>query len=94
MKNTQDKISEICNNLNDFLIEKNKRYGDSALNPLGVFSKLSAREGICVRLDDKLKRIKNNTSKEIRKNDVVDIIGYLILYCVEQDWLSFDEFLD
>lgn len=92
-KTTQEKIKIICNNLSNFLIEKNKRYGDSALNPLGVFSKLTADEGIRVRLDDKLKRVKNN-SKDVRKNDTADIIGYLILYCIEKNWLTFDEFLD
>lgn len=90
---TQKKIVEICNNIADFLVEKNKRYGDSALNPLGVFSKLPAEEGICVRLDDKLKRIKNN-SKEMRKNDVIDIVGYLILFSIKKEWITFEDLLD
>ena len=93
MNETQEKINIICSNLAKFLIEKNKRYGDSALNPLNIFSKLSAEDGICVRLDDKLKRIQNN-SKDVRKNDIIDIAGYLLLYCVKKDWTSFDEFLD
>lgn len=93
MKETQDKIKKISNSLRDFLLEKNKRYGDSALNPINVFSKLSAEDAISVRLDDKLKRIQNNTD-DMRKNDVVDIMGYLLLLCVEKNWTSFDEFLD
>lgn len=93
MKETQDKIKAISNNLRDFLLEKNRRYGDSALNPINVFSKLSAEDAICVRLDDKLKRIQNNPD-DMRKNDVVDTMGYLILLCVEKNWTSFEELLD
>ena len=45
--------------MNKILLEKNKRYGDSALHPVNVFSKLPATNSIQVRLDDKLNRIKN-----------------------------------
>lgn len=62
------------------LLEKNKRYGDSALNPIRVFSKLNASDGILIRLDDKLSRIVN--SKELRTNDVCDMIGYLSLLAI------------
>ncbi len=93
MTESQKQISEVCKNLEKFLIEKNKRYGDSALNPLNIFSKLEAEDGICVRLDDKLKRVQNN-SDNMRKNDLIDIVGYLLLYCVKKEWLSFDEFID
>ena len=34
-------IETVCNNMRDFLIEKNKRYGNSALNPIRVFNKAS-----------------------------------------------------
>jgi len=71
---------------------KNELYGDSALKPLRVFSKLTPLEGIFVRLDDKISRIKN--TKELRKNDVSDILGYLILLCKEKGWENFDEFID
>lgn len=74
------------------LIEKNKRYGDSALHPLGVFNKDEAGKGILIRLDDKLKRIKE--SSDIRKNDVADLMGYLALYCVSQGWVNFDDQVD
>jgi hypothetical protein len=65
--------------IRDLLIAKNQKYGNSALEPLGVFSQLSAKEGLLVRIDDKLKRIKNG-SLELDDEDVVnDLIGYLIL---------------
>ena len=85
-------IEEVCNNLKAFLIEKNKRYGDSALNPIRVFSRASNIAQITTRIDDKLSRIKN--SDELRKNDAVDLCGYLILLCIANGWMDFKEFLD
>ncbi len=87
-----DKIKQTCDSLNRLLQEKNKRYGNSALEPLGVFNKKSASDGIMVRLDDKLMRVKN--SNELRKNDVSDIMGYLILLCVDKGWNDFDDLID
>jgi hypothetical protein len=89
---TSDKINMVTVAIRKLLQEKNKRYGDSALNPLGAFSKLSAEDAIRIRLDDKLKRVMN--SDELRKNDVADIIGYLVLLSVAKDWLNFDELID
>jgi len=92
LSKTQKQIIETCENFKQFLIEKNKRYGDSALNPLNVFSKQDAESSIRIRVDDKLKRIKN--SNELRKNDVIDIMGYLFLLCVENKWTDFKDLLD
>jgi len=92
MIETQRKIEAVCNNLAGFLQEKNKRYGDAALSPIGIFNKGDATNSITIRLDDKLSRIRN--SSELKKNDVVDIAGYLVLLMAANDWLSFDEFLD
>jgi len=89
---TQIKIIGVTNALKDFLCEKNKRYGDSALDPIHIFSKLPPGEQLCVRLDDKLSRIKN--SGELRKNDVVDTLGYMILLCIYNDWLDFEDQID
>lgn len=87
-----DKIKQTCDSLNRLLQEKNKRYGNSALEPLGIFNKKSASDGIMVRLDDKLMRVKN--SDELRKNDVSDIMGYLVLLCVDKGWDNFDDLID
>jgi hypothetical protein len=89
---TQKKIRKIASQFANFLVEKNRRYGSSATEPMRVFSKAKASDGILVRLDDKLSRIKN--SDKLRKNDVSDLIGYLMLLCVANDWTSFDELLD
>lgn len=90
--NTQEKITTICDNLATFLKEKNTKYGNSALQPLGIFAKGDADNSIRVRLDDKLSRIKNST--ELRKNDVLDMMGYLVLLCVDKDWLDYKELQD
>jgi hypothetical protein len=65
--------------IRDLLISKNQKYGNSALEPLGVFSQLSAKEGLLVRIDDKLKRIKNGSLERDDEDVVNDLIGYLIL---------------
>ncbi len=85
-------VSDILTGMISLLEYKNKQYGDSAGSPIKVFSKIEAIEGINQRLDDKLMRIKN--SKELRKNDVSDLIGYLTLLCREQGWSDFSEFKD
>jgi len=61
------------------LKEKNKAYGDTALNPPNIFSKLDSTEAICARLDDKLSRIKNRGINDATEDTVDDLIGYLLL---------------
>ena len=52
--------------------------GNSALEPVRVFSKADAREQLHVRIDDKLSRIMKGTSY-VGDNDIDDLIGYLVL---------------
>jgi hypothetical protein len=70
--------------IRDLLIAKNKKYGNSALEPLGLFSQLSAKEGLLVRIDDKLKRIKNGSLERDDEDVVNDLIGYLILLKISE----------
>jgi len=72
-------VSQILIEIKDLLISKNQKYGNSALEPLGVFSHLSAKEGLLVRIDDKLKRIKNGSLDKDDEDVVNDLIGYLVL---------------
>jgi len=74
-----EQVSEVLIEIKELLIYKNKKYGNSALEPLGVFSKLSAKEGLLVRIDDKLKRIKNGSLDRDDEDVVNDLIGYLVL---------------
>lgn len=89
---TQTDIILTLDNLKGFLLEKNKRYGDSAIHSVTIFSPISAEDQIKNRIDDKLSRIKH--SDELRKNDVVDVMGYLGLLMVQNNWTEFDELLD
>ena len=83
MKSTEELIKEVGREIVMLLIEKNKAYGDTANHPPQIFSKLSAREGILARLDDKLSRIKNKGLNDLTEDSVADLIGYLILYKVQ-----------
>lgn len=71
-------IWESCHEIAHMLIKKNIAYGDSALDPVRIFSKSDAREQLHVRIDDKLSRIMKGTSY-IGDNDIDDLIGYLFL---------------
>ena len=74
----------IINNITKMLIEKNRKYGNSALEPQRIFSKASAAEQIKVRIDDKLSRMKNQQNDE--DEDVIsDLIGYLILLKIAKE---------
>jgi hypothetical protein len=72
-------VSKILYDIEKMLIFKNQKYGNSALEPLGVFSQLSPREGLLIRIDDKLKRIKNGSLANDDEDVVNDLIGYLVL---------------
>lgn len=68
----------------DRLIEKSKSYGDSVGNPVRIFSKAGATEGIKVRIDDKLSRVARG--HEFPGEDViVDLVGYLALLAVAEE---------
>lgn len=88
---TQEKgeFDDILESLKRLLNHKNKQYGNSALQPMNVFS---GKCKVGQRIDDKLARVAN--SKELRTNDLVDILGYLVLVCKEKGWDNFDEFMD
>lgn len=67
----------------ELLVAKNLAYGNSALDPIRVFSKADPTEQLLVRIDDKLSRLKYGQGKE--GEDVVsDLIGYLVLLKVQR----------
>lgn len=73
-----NKILNQCLDIAEMLIKKNVSYGDSALNPIRLFSSADSQEQLKVRIDDKLNRIKN-AQGFAGDNDIDDLIGYLIL---------------
>ena len=78
-------IKQVCDNLSNLLQEKNDAYGNSALEPMKVFSKGSAVDSICARIDDKLMRIKNRGINDDTEDTLYDICGYLVLLIVARD---------
>lgn len=76
---TQRCIADVCDEIKEMLIQKNRGYGDSFLDPVGVFSKCDPVEQLNVRIDDKLKRIKCGDPNAVVEDTEIDLIGYLIL---------------
>jgi hypothetical protein len=81
-------VQLVLDSIEKMLIEKNHKYGNSALEPLGVFSQLSAKEGLLIRIDDKLKRIKNGSLEKDDEDVVNDLIGYLVLLKINDNQQS------
>jgi len=84
MNEFANKVSSYLLEIRELLISKNLKYGNSALEPLGDFSKLSAKEGLLVRIDDKLKRIKNGSLEKDDEDVINDLVGYLVLLKIDQ----------
>ena len=80
MLDTQAEISLVCNQIKELLLEKNRKYGDSALTPSRIFSKADSIEQLLVRIDDKLNRIQKGAGLLATDEDIIqDLIGYLVL---------------
>ncbi|MDR0676824.1 MAG: hypothetical protein LBF97_07295, partial [Elusimicrobiota bacterium] len=48
----QGNIIKICETVKEFLLKKNEDYGNSALDGIGIFSKMKSSNAILQRLDD------------------------------------------
>ena len=78
-------VENICDDVKNMLIEKNKAYGNSALDPVRIFSKVDSTEQINVRIDDKLSRL--SKGNEYPEEDTInDLIGYLILLKISKEY--------
>lgn len=75
---TEMAILDVCNDIADLLIQKNRAYGNSALEPVRIFSKSDEKEQLRVRIDDKLSRFARGEEFP-GDNDIDDLIGYLVL---------------
>ena len=74
---------ETMDELKLMLLDKNANYGDSALNPIRIFSKADTTEQIKVRIDDKLNRLmQGNDILETDEDVIKDLIGYLALLLI------------
>lgn len=77
-----DEVSEELTFIRNLLVDKNEAYGDSALNPVRIFSKADQVAGLKIRIDDKLSRLARgeNAGEDV----VLDLIGYLVLLRLAQ----------
>lgn len=82
--NTVNDINRVCNEIRDMLMQKNLSYGDSALNPVRIFSKADTAEQLRIRIDDKLSRFARGKSYP-GDNDINDLIGYLVLLKIAKE---------
>lgn len=80
-------LREVLQDLQNFLIEKNTAYGNSAIKPVRIFSKADPLEQINVRIDDKLSRLMKGTELP-GDDDEKDLLGYLILKMVAKRMIS------
>lgn len=85
MNNTEQQIANVCNQIKALLLLKNKAYGNSALEPVRIFSKNDSIDGLLVRIDDKLSRIKNTGVTSETEDTLMDLIGYLVLLKVQMN---------
>lgn len=75
-------ILDVCVDLAEFLMEKNKAYGDSALKPVRILSRADPAEQIRIRMDDKLSRLVRG---EMGGEDAMqDLVGYWVLMRVAE----------
>jgi len=71
-------ITRVLNEMKELLMQKNRKYGNSATKPVRAFSKADPIEQLKVRIDDKISRIVRGGCEE--DEDVVqDVIGYLVI---------------
>jgi hypothetical protein len=77
LKQTADYIIEECENIKNLLLEKNRKYGDSATRKGMVFN-LQASTAIKDRINDKLSRLRND-NKDEDEDIILDLLGYFIL---------------
>ena len=76
------KVEKVCKEIAEMLKKKNESYGNSALDPIRIFSRYSSvQEQLYVRIDDKLSRIKRGND-EFNEDTVMDLIGYLVILLI------------
>jgi hypothetical protein len=78
MDDFEQKLDTVIEQIREILLDKNRKYGNSALEPIRVFSKADNLEQIAVRMDDKLSRIRSAQGDDL-EDAKLDLLGYLIL---------------
>ena len=72
-------IRAMCQRMADFLVEKNRAYGNSVGDPCGIFARRAdPLLQMDVRIDDKINRLRKG-SEYPGEDTVWDLAGYLVL---------------
>ncbi len=79
-------ILATCMELAIFLIDKNTKYGDAALDPVRIMSQADPTEQIKVRLDDKLSRMYRGQAGD--EDTMKDLVGYWVLLKIAEKRLA------
>lgn len=79
-------VDVVLHDVREMLIQKNAAYGDSALNPVRIFSKADALEQLKVRIDDKLSRLARgfDAGEDVHS----DLLGYLVMFKIQLNRLK------
>lgn len=77
-------IRSILDGVAELLLEKNRKYGNSALNPVRIFSRADPVEQLKVRIDDKLSRLRSGQVDDTEDVEL-DLLGYLVLLRVARN---------
>lgn len=89
---TEAKIVFFCDGLRELLVYKNIKYNNSIQNSTGILSHLDPEDKILSRIDDKLNRIiRSNVPEE---NDFLDLVGYLVQYCILKEFFNFEKYYE
>jgi len=78
--------------IENLLIEKNRKYGNSATAPANIFSKnASPIDQIEIQIDHKLARISRGDPQSEDEDVLIDLIGYLVLLIIakkgDEQWI-------
>ena len=73
-------IIKVLDETKAMLMAKNRKYGNSATNPVRAFSKADPKEQIRVRMDDKISRLVRSKSNNDDEDVPQDLLGYLTIY--------------
>ncbi len=78
------RIPVVLAEVREMLSAKNAAYGNSALDPVRIFSKAAPDSQILTRIDDKLSRIARGNGAETEDVEA-DLVGYLVILRIARE---------
>ena len=89
-------VDTLINNFGSYFKIKNKQYGSSSLEPVKVFGNGTSHTLMGSRIDMILSRIAISQQRDgdIKKKDVVNLVGNLVLLMLYKGWITFDDLLE